>query len=625
MRFDFQKIIKLISSRVVPLIVSVSAFVLSFMSITDYGSATISPQTGSEVSDDEWVYIDDEKAEEEDLNEDENEEPAPADETDTEAVTDVTDPAGETADPVDPSVTDNEGQTTGEDNSGADAEQPQDPTGGENVDPEPAQDPEPAEEEVQDEPEKPEPAVKPEQPKNKPAKKKWTKKVDTSKTDSLNDATPKNVIITPSKADVKSTLSIPASPIDASEITGSRLRKSGKYAQSLKDDYKVEFSSDFAIIMEEIEDEFEFDHDLITEDTYEMRKENLEKGVVFAPDDGSSVAKAAFEDDVLYLSEDEVDLLLDEEIDEQDLIDALTVKSYHYTNWADILAVYAYRQFKAGAEQVTYNEKAKKALAALFEEMNQVEIIDEENKVALYTNKTVEDYLKDKEEGAEQEEKDKIKKEIEKFVDPAYVLLCAAESGSRQLTLAAYDLTEAEDPDNPIPDERKNVVLAAQTLNGKVSYFWGGKYNNLGWNKRWSTPQTVSSPGSKDFGSTQLYGLDCSGFVSWAFINGFNSLEVNELLGQGTASQWVTSEPVAEEDAKVGDLVFLRVPSAGSINHVGILVGQDKNGDWIAIHCNASDDNVSVERAYDVGFRYIRRPYLYQDDEEDESTEEPEK
>ena len=169
----------------------------------------------------------------------------------------------------------------------------------------------------------------------------------------------------------------------------------------------------------------------------------------------------------------------------------------------------------------------------------------------------------------------------------------------------------------PLSDERKAVVLSAQTLNGKIHYFWGGKFNALGWNRYWSTPQLVASAGSSDTGSTLPYGLDCSGFVSWSFINGFDDTEAGTLLGQGTASQWVTSDAIRDEDAQVGDLVFLRVPSASAINHVGILIGRDADGNWLAIHCNASDDNVAVDRAYDAGFRYLRSPFVYQDDTEE--------
>ena len=110
--------------------------------------------------------------------------------------------------------------------------------------------------------------------------------------------------------------------------------------------------------------------------------------------------------------------------------------------------------------------------------------------------------------------------------------------------------------------------------------------------------------------------MDCSGFVSWSFINGLNNIDKGMSLGQGTASQWVTSEAVSDEEAQIGDLVFLRVPSAGSINHVGILIGRDQDGNWLAIHCNAGDDNVAVDRAYDVGFRYLRTPLVYQPDKE---------
>ena len=435
----------------------------------------------------------------------------------------------------------------------------------------------------------------------------------------------------------------------------SRSKSVTYYDKALLDEFQVEFDPEFALVMEQIEDEFEAEHDLITDETVKMRQEQTERGIVFGLDQSSACSKVFDEENPLYRSEQEIELLdktlnpdkyVEEESEEQDKDEPLEgkaeVASYHYTNWPDILAVYVSKQLKAGAKTVVFNETSKEALAEIFADMNEVktetevtELASEDNPEEIievypttWTCRTIEDYMADRFENGEEAEK--LKELLERYTDPDYLMMCAVQTGSRQLTLAAInaqdekrmekEMEEHADEEEyeavPLSDQRKSVVLSAQSLNGKIHYFWGGKFNSLGWNPYWATPQVVTSDGSIDSGTEQLYGMDCSGFVSWSFVNGFNSVEKGLSLGQGTASQWVTSEAVSDEEAQIGDLVFLRVPSAGSINHVGILIGRDEDGNWLAIHCNAGDDNVAVDRAYDAGFRYLRTPLVYQQEEE---------
>ena len=440
------------------------------------------------------------------------------------------------------------------------------------------------------------------------------KRVDTRRTDSDNDAAPKGLKLSVSPKDRAAVLSVPNSPVDASEVSGSRARQAGKYRLQLKQQYHVEIAPDFALIMEEIENAFELKHGLISQEAYDLSQAGLDKGVVFGLDESSAQAKSVKEGEMLVYSEEEVDLLTaarEDPLNAPTAADDAKIAAYHYGNWADILAIYILRQRQAGADIVKLDEDAAPALTQLFEDMNRVVITNQPYLVASFTNLTVEDYIREKESSGNADEK--LAEQLADYTSSGFLLLAAAESGSRQLTLAAYDALQQEDETQAVSSERKAVVLAAQTLNGKIHYFWGGKYNHTGWNKAWATMKIVCSKGSSSTGTAQIYGLDCSGFVSWAFINGTGSELTDRLLGQGTASQWATSEPVSDEDAKVGDLVFLRAPSSGGINHVGILIGRDADGNWMAIHCNAGDDNVAIDRAYDAGFRYIRRPLLYTD------------
>lgn len=46
---------------------------------------------------------------------------------------------------------------------------------------------------------------------------------------------------------------------------------------------------------------------------------------------------------------------------------------------------------------------------------------------------------------------------------------------------------------------------------------FGGKYNRLGWNNVWGNGNDVEN--GEKVKVSKDYGLDCSGFVSWVFIN----------------------------------------------------------------------------------------------------------
>ena len=67
--------------------------------------------------------------------------------------------------------------------------------------------------------------------------------------------------------------------------------------------------------------------------------------------------------------------------------------------------------------------------------------------------------------------------------------------------------------------ERRMVVTYALALVNRVDYFWGGKSLVLGWDDRWGEMMEVTVEGDDTTGTERPYGLDCSGFVDWAFYN----------------------------------------------------------------------------------------------------------
>lgn len=167
----------------------------------------------------------------------------------------------------------------------------------------------------------------------------------------------------------------------------------------------------------------------------------------------------------------------------------------------------------------------------------------------------------------------------------------------------------------PLPDEVETVVDSAASIVGKVHYFWGGKSKSVGWDENWGKLKEVVSEGSKTTGTKRPFGLDCSGLVTWCFIQtGYTWEEAVELVGNGTMNQWERSVEIAWEELRPGDLVFQHEPGDPEGNHVGICVGFDEAGEAVFIHCAAGENHVIATHADGV-FRYARRPMIFVDSE----------
>ena len=176
-------------------------------------------------------------------------------------------------------------------------------------------------------------------------------------------------------------------------------------------------------------------------------------------------------------------------------------------------------------------------------------------------------------------------------------------SSSHSLAITDADVRSIIEglPDS-LPQKRKDVVKNAGSLVGKVNYFWGGKSSAIGWDSAWGTMRRVTAEGSPSSGTLRAYGLDCSGFVTWAF----NNSGMGYAVGHGTYGQREASVQVSETTVQAGDLAFLP-----SYSHVGIVAGKDTDGNILVIHCSSSANNVVVSTAQSVGFTVFRRPNCY--------------
>lgn len=326
------------------------------------------------------------------------------------------------------------------------------------------------------------------------------------------------------------------------------------YLDSLKNNYQLTFSEDFASVMDQIEREYK------------------EKNGLTDASDTRENGQTASSDSLLV------------------------------RNWQDILAVYVYEESQSGVKEFQMDSSSKNKLAEIFAEMNPI-VRDEENPSHVsYGNYHINTYIKKNK--IPQDQRDILKK----YVETDCKLLCAVVTDAKGFVRQSVG--------DDVSEERVNVITAAYSLVGEVGYFWGGKSTAIGKDANWGNAEKVDAAGSPSTGSTRAYGLDCSGFVTWSVINGYLNQGMQSSVGDGTSEQWLNANVVSEEDAQPGDLVFQSGPEAGSDNHVGIICGQTDAGDWIAVHCSSSKNGVTVGEAYGASFRYIRQPDFYPTEEE---------
>ena len=185
-------------------------------------------------------------------------------------------------------------------------------------------------------------------------------------------------------------------------------------------------------------------------------------------------------------------------------------------------------------------------------------------------------------------------------LSPAGVL---ADSHTMEPTGEAMEVWERL-PDD-LSMERRMVVTYALALVDKVDYFWGGKSLVLGWDERWGELTEVTAEGSDTTGTEQPYGLDCSGFVDWAF---YNASGGEYVIGQGGAmEQHANCVDIEWDEVQPGDLLFYPEDE-----HVGIAAGRDWLGRLLVVHCASGTGGVAI--SHRTGFETAARPVWYGDE-----------
>lgn len=186
-------------------------------------------------------------------------------------------------------------------------------------------------------------------------------------------------------------------------------------------------------------------------------------------------------------------------------------------------------------------------------------------------------------------------------LSPAGVL---ADSHTMEPTGEAMEVWERL-PDD-LSMERRMVVTYALALVDKVDYFWGGKSLVVGWDDRWGELTEVTAEGSDSTGTEQPYGLDCSGFVDWAF---YNASGGRYIIGQGggAAEQHGNCVDIEWDEVQPGDLLLYPEDE-----HVGIAAGRDWLGRLLVVHCASGTDGVAI--SHRTGFETAARPVWYGDE-----------
>lgn len=285
------------------------------------------------------------------------------------------------------------------------------------------------------------------------------------------------------------------------------------------------------------------------------------------------------------------------------------------SNWRDVLAVYAVRTTTDNAspdEVATLTEEKMEILREIFWDMNAItywtEIVpggkDEADTVILHIIVTIKTHLQMADEYQFNTEQRRL---LEELMQPKYQELSMALTGSYQnIELSPENVAKImENLPADLSAERRQVVLTAYQLLGKVHYFWGGKSLIIGWDSRWGMPMEVTAEGSSTTGTVRPFGLDCSGMVDWVFYNQSGGQYVIG-HGGGATAQHSYCTPIAWSDAQPGDLAFYPGDS-----HVGIVCGFDSGGNIMIIHCASGANNVVVTGK--IGFTSIGRPEYFAD------------
>ena len=149
-------------------------------------------------------------------------------------------------------------------------------------------------------------------------------------------------------------------------------------------------------------------------------------------------------------------------------------------------------------------------------------------------------------------------------------------------------------------EERKKLVETGLSLVGKVPYFWGGK-SGPGWNNEWNILKLVTAEGSATTGTMRPFGLDCSGFTSWAY-----QTALSQTIQDGSFNQYKNAEKITWDELLPGDLGFLLNEDGNSCSHVLMFAGYDDEGNRMWVHSTGGEGVVFNTPSYETDLKLGR-------------------
>ena len=137
--------------------------------------------------------------------------------------------------------------------------------------------------------------------------------------------------------------------------------------------------------------------------------------------------------------------------------------------------------------------------------------------------------------------------------------------------------------------ERRMVGTYALALVNRVDYFWGRQVAGAGLGRPLGRADGGHGRGRRHHRhGAAFYGLDCSGFVDWAF---YNASGGSYIIGQGggAVAQHGQCADIPWDEVQPGDLLFYPEDE-----HVGIAAGRDGQGRLLVVHCAAGAGGVTL-------------------------------
>lgn len=151
---------------------------------------------------------------------------------------------------------------------------------------------------------------------------------------------------------------------------------------------------------------------------------------------------------------------------------------------------------------------------------------------------------------------------------------------------------------NAVAAAGQSLVYGLEQMGYYLGYCWGGDRSSVGVGKNWgAASSSCNSPSNVH----HYYGMDCSGFVSWAIRNGCNSS-----FGGPTTYEMEYGPHIDVKKAKPGDIML------DTDSHVRLVVKNNEDGTVITAESGGSAGDLNFSKhGNESGYNYIDMSAFY--------------